>query len=538
MNLSVLLIEDDPADAALVRATLRAAGLDVAWTQVGSQSELRSALQEAHYDMVLSDYNLLGFLGDHILEECRSAGLECPFIFVSGALGEEKAIDLLKRGATDYVFKGRLERLLPSIERALEEARLRQEAKQAQQQTREALAQLTASEARYKEAAERERIARQQAEDANRLKDEFLATVSHEIRTPLAAISGWIHMLRSGVLDAEDAEKAMETIDRNARAQSRLIDDLLDVSRILAGKLTIERRVVDVIRLVDETIQSVLPAAMARDIQLRASLDESAVVEGDPHRLGQVFWNLLSNAVKFSAPGGPVEVQAKSYPAFVEIAIVDHGVGIPADFLPHVFEPFRQVDGSTTRREGGLGLGLAIVQQLVDLHGGRISVSSPGPGLGATFTVRLPRLPVDTATAHAAELAHSGCRPELADLRVLVVDDEEDLRELVRMMLQACGCKVTTCASAAEAFAALQQQAHDVLVSDVGMPEEDGYSLIQRVRAAAEPARATRAVALTAYTRPEDKNRALQAGFDACLPKPFLPSDLLEVIAALRGART
>ena len=394
----------------------------------------------------------------------------------------------------------------------------------------------------------RERQARREAEEANRLKDEFLATVSHELRTPLTAILGWSRMLLSGVIDAAGNARALETIDRNARAQAQIIEDILDISRIITGKLRLDIRQVEPGAVIEAAVDAVRPAAEARNVRLQMLLDPQAgPVSGDADRLQQVVWNLLSNAVKFTPKGGRVQVKLERVNSHVEIAVSDTGQGISADFAPFVFDRFRQGDGSTTRRHGGLGLGLAIVRQLVELHGGTVTVASPGEGKGATFTVSLPlsivhstSVPVGTTQERVHPKVGGrvafDCPPVLENLRVLVVDDEADARELLTAVLTLCKAEVLTVATAAEALTALERHRPDVLVSDIGMPEVDGFELIRKVRALPrEKGGRVPAVALTAYARVEDRMRALSAGYQMHVPKPVEPAELVTVISSLAG---
>jgi len=388
----------------------------------------------------------------------------------------------------------------------------------------------------------RESAARQQAEEAGRTRDEFLATVSHELRTPLHAMLGWLQMLRGGSLPPERRERALETVERNARAQAQLIDDLLDVSRILSGKLRLDVVSVDVRTVVEAALETVRPSASARTIRLQPVLADCAAVMGDPQRLQQVVWNLLANAVKFTPKGGRIQVLVEQVDSSVEITVADTGQGISPQFLPHVFERFRQQEGSTTRVHGGLGLGLSIVRHLVELHGGTVSVFSEGEGEGATFTVRLPiaiakRRDLSAPPALQRSVVASGvpCPPELSGLRVLVVDDEEDAREMLCAMLETCGAHVRLAGSAAEAIALCRAEAPEVLVSDIGMPGEDGYGLIAKFRKLAPEFKRIPAVALTAYARSQDRTRAMLSGFSTHVPKPVEPLELLAVIASLAG---
>ena len=389
--------------------------------------------------------------------------------------------------------------------------------------------------------------ARLRAEEASRLKDEFLATLAHELRTPLTSMLGWVQMLRGGILSPEKQQKAFEIIERNTRAQSQLVEDILDVSRIITGKLRLEVRPVELAGVVEAAVESVRPAADARNVALHVLID-SAVgpVQGDPTRLQQIIWNLLSNAVKFTPKGGRVRASVEKKESVAIVQVTDSGQGISPDFLPHVFERFRQADSSTTRTYSGLGLGLAIVKHLVELHGGSVEAFSEGLGRGSTFTVKLPFLaalgPAPQAprpTAPAAEPHESASLqppPALAGMHVLVVDDEEDAREMLRILLSNCGLRVSVASSAREGLEVLRRERPEVLVSDIGMPGEDGYSFLQKLRAQpAEEGGRTPAVALTAYSRAEDRTRALRSGFNMHLPKPVELSELLLVLASVTG---
>jgi PAS domain S-box-containing protein len=395
------------------------------------------------------------------------------------------------------------------------------------------------------ESLSREQEARRAAEQANKIKDEFLATVSHELRTPLNSILGWAAMLRTGRLVGEAAARAVETVERNARSQSQLIDDLLDISRIITGKLRLEVRTIELSTVIEAAANAVRPAAEAKDIRLQILLDTKVgPVSGDSDRLQQVFWNLLNNAVKFTPKGGRVQVRLERVDSHVEVIVSDTGRGIRPEFLPQVFDRFRQADQTTTRKEGGLGLGLSIARQLVEMHGGTVHVESEGEGRGASFTVKLPRLvtiqsPGKEQEKHvhptiSEDFVSIDCVPELTGLRILIVDDEADARELLRQVLEMCDAEVTTTSTAAEALDALGKDGYDVLVSDIGMPEADGYTLIGKVRALpAEKGGRIPAVALTAYARVEDRVRALTAGFQVHVPKPVEPVELIAVVASL-----
>ena len=393
--------------------------------------------------------------------------------------------------------------------------------------------------ARLFEMTQRERA---RVEEANHAKDEFLATVSHELRTPLNSILGWAVMLRSESMSEEKRARAIATIERNARSQTQLIEDLLDISRIVSGKLRLNVGPVRPITVVEAAIETIRPAAEAKGVRLQPVLDPHVgPITGDPERLQQIVWNLLSNAVKFTPKGGRVQVRLSRDESDIEIEIADTGRGISTEFLPYMFERFRQADMGIVRAHGGLGLGLAITRHLVELHGGSIQAHSAGDKLGSTFVVRIPLAPLSSTSLEKPvrqgpdQLVDSPpCPPELAGLHVLVVDDEQDARDLMMAVLEDCGARVTTAASAVEAMEAIRKAPPDVMVSDVGMPGESGYDLIRKIRVLL-PHQGGRipAVALTAYARIEDRTRALAMGFDLHISKPIEPSELLVVIAHL-----
>jgi signal transduction histidine kinase/ActR/RegA family two-component response regulator len=390
-----------------------------------------------------------------------------------------------------------------------------------------------------------EKAAREEAEVASRAKDEFLGLLSHELRNPLNAILGWTRLLAGGQLDESSLTRAVETIDRNAKLQARLIDDMLDVSRIVSGKLRLDAQPVDLTSVIHAAVDTSRSAADAKDIRLQIVLDFGAgVVLGDPVRLQQIIWNLLSNAIKFTPKHGRVQVQLERINSHVEITVSDTGPGIEEDFLPHVFERFRQADSSASKKHGGLGLGLSIVRHLVEMHGGTVVAGNRVDETGAIFSVRLPLMAVKPQTESArpprVHPAASGsvsfdCPPELQGIKVLAVDDEADARHLLTAVLEQCGAEVRTCASGAEALAVLEELEPDVLISDIGMPGEDGYALIRKVRAweAAHERKPVPAVALTAYARVEDRLQALKAGYNMHIPKPVEPAELAVVIASL-----
>lgn len=401
--------------------------------------------------------------------------------------------------------------------------------------------------------AQAERAAREnellyrQAEESSRLKEEFLGTISHELRTPLNAILGWARMLRTGQLDNGNAEKALETIERNARAQAQLIDDLLDVSRIITGKLRMDVRPSDPNAFIEAAIEALRPAAEAKGVRIQKIMDTGVVsVAGDPIRLQQVVWNLLSNAIKFTPRGGRVQVRLERVNSHIEIVISDTGQGIDPEFLPHVFDRFRQADQAASRHHGGMGLGLAIVRHLVELHGGSVQAESAGKGQGATFTVRLPVAPVyrvdpDEGRVHPTArdlLPDADCSDRLDKVKILVVDDEPDTRELLRVGLGRCGAEVFLAGSAAEAFESINSEIPDILISDIGMPGEDGYEMIRRLRTLPpDLGGKVPAIALTAYARVEDRMQALRSGYQMHVPKPVELAELVAVAASLLRRR-
>jgi PAS domain S-box-containing protein len=390
--------------------------------------------------------------------------------------------------------------------------------------------------------------ARAEADSANDIKDEFLALLSHELRTPLTSILGWAQMLSDFNLDDEASNRAIDIIVRNARAQRQLIDDLLDISRIIRGKLRLEVRSVELAPIIEAVVDSLRPAADARNIHLQIAFDpRTSAISADPDRLQQIIWNLLTNAIKFTPKGGRVQVWFERIESHIAITISDTGQGIVPELLPHVFDRFRQSDTSSTRRHSGLGLGLSIVRQLVELHGGTVTAESPGAGKGTTFKVVFPlksvrqeRRDLERKRPLIESPTLTDKQPSLNDLRVLVVDDEPEARALVAAVLTGCGADVVSVESADEALKEMERQPFDVLVSDIGMPETDGYALIEKVRQLpSERGGRIPAAALTAYARVEDRMRVLSAGYQMHIPKPVEPDELATVVGsiAMRYAR-
>jgi signal transduction histidine kinase len=592
--LTILIVDDSPEDRAVYIRLLREDRRHkYRFLETDSGEEGLRLGRDERPDCLLLDYRLPDLDGLEFLTRlaAETGDDPLPVIVLTGQGSESVAVQAMKNGAQDYLLKGSIsaESLFRAVTNAVEKVVLkrqiqehtaelsranaellrevaeRQRAEAALQRTyaeleelvHERTAELSHANAELKheigerEKAEQERArlfvreqeARRQAEEANRIKDEFLATLSHELRTPLNAILGWAQMLRMTKLEEATALRAYATIERNARAQAQLISDLLDVSRIITGKLRLEQKPIDLSAVVEAVLDTVRPAAEAKGISVTVwSEPPVSPVFGDPDRLQQVIWNLLSNAIKFTPREGRVEVHLRQVLGSVEIAVTDTGSGIQPDFLPFVFDRFRQAESTTTRSHGGLGLGLSIVRHLVELHGGTVAVASAGPGMGAIFTVALP-VRASFSPSFGLELAAPPAAADdawnavlLSGVRVLVVEDDEDTRELLVRALERGGAQIEEAGSVAEALAALDRGLPDVLVSDIGMPGEDGYSLIRRLRARSRDQGADLpAAALTAYARSEDRAQALQAGFNAHIAKPVDPGELVVIVARLAG---
>jgi signal transduction histidine kinase len=514
-----ILLADDNAD---MRDYVRRL-LAPHWT-VEVVADGQAALEAVHArrpDLVLTDVMMPHLDGFGLLRALRAddATRSIPVILVSARAGEESRVEGLEAGADDYLVKPFSAReLLARVNAHLQLSRSRLEL------------------------IGREQAARVQAEDANRAKDEFLATLSHELRTPLNSILGWAVMLKSRQTDETFLPHALDVIERNARAQSQLVEDLLDVSRIITGKLRLDVRAVDLVGVINAAIDAVRPAATAKGIRLTAVLDPKAgPIAGDPDRVQQMLWNLLANAVKFTPKQGRVQVRLQKVNSHVEIVVTDTGCGIAADVLPRIFDRFHQADGTTTRRHGGLGLGLALVKHLIEMHGGVVRADSAGPDRGATFIVELPlmaQLTLEEASpAHAAPRRPPAVPSLVLDgLRLLVVDDDTDTLELFTRLFTRQGAEVLVAASTAEAVAELARRAPDVLLCDIEMPGEDGYALIRQVRTLSVKQGGTvPAIAVTAYGSVDDRIRLLSAGFQMHVAKPVDPDELVAVVASVAG---
>ena len=540
---SVLIVDDSPANLIALGAVLKPLGVRVVEASSGPQALERIVAET--FAVVLLDVQMPEMDGFEVARRVRASDKpELPIIFLTAIHRDEAfARKGYATGAADYITKPFDADVLRARVKAFvdlfhqRERLRRQEVGDRTRERDDAMAKLA-------NLLESERQARLEAEIANHAKDEFLATVSHELRTPLNAILGWAVIALRKAKDPE-VQQALATIERNARAQTRIIEDVLDVGRIISGKLRLEIAPVKVADTIEGAVQALRPAADAKAVRFVVEVDDDVgIIAADVDRLQQIIWNVLSNAIKFTPKGGSVALRAIRAQSDVVVTVTDTGQGIRREFLEHIFEPFRQADGSTTRRHGGLGLGLAIVKQLAHAHGGTIVAHSEGEGLGSTFTLTLPvrslatlgherpKSPVPGTPVPPAD--ERDCR--LDGLRVLVVDDDDDARALIRRVLSDQGAAVTVAPSAEVALRELERLLPDVLVSDIGMPDIDGYSFIRRVRGLpAERGGGTPAIAITAYARAEDEGRAVATGFQAYMSKPIDPTRLVHLAASFRG---
>jgi len=532
----VLLVDDDRMLLRVLHESLvqRLAGAHV--EAVSSPVVALERIEAEDYDVVVSDLLMVGLHGLELLERVKAVRPSSLVVLITGAADRDLSVRALRGGAYDFIQKPvEPDYLVACIHRAVETRRLRAEVERQQAELRRHAEELEQTVARRTEELRR----------ASRAKDEFLATVSHELRTPLTSILGWARLLVGGTLDAEEEAQALESIARNARSQAQLIDDLLDVSRIITGKLRLDVAEVDLLRVLDGALGVVRPAAHAKGIKVESQIDDAAFpIPADPHRLQQILWNLLSNAIKFTPPGGRVVVRVGRREAGVVIEVRDNGSGIESELLPFVFDRFRQGDSQLSSRRG-LGLGLAIVRHLVELHGGSVTAESAGPGAGATFTVTLPWGAPDEPDGHVSKRvraalfdpAEARVRERcLRGVRVLVVEDDADTCAVLRLVLEHFGATVDLASSVAEAQRAFRRARPAVLLCDIGLGHEDGYALVRALRALPkEEGGGVHAVALTGYAKLEDRARALSAGFDLHLAKPG-PADLPEILAGLIAA--
>jgi signal transduction histidine kinase len=521
----LLVVDDEESVALTVGEVLRQEGFEV--TTASSGSEAVARLDESAYDLVLTDLHMEGGDGISVLEEVKRRDSFIITIVLTGFASVESAIAALRHGAYDYLIKPCLiDDLKFTVRRGIEHRCLML----AEREARMGLEQLNRElEERVTErTAELQRL-NNDLEQANRAKDMFLATLSHELRTPLTPVLGWVNLLRSGGLDERGIAQALDTIERNARLQARLIDDLLDISRIVSGKLRFEPEPVDLNSVIAAAVETVKANATARRVELNFKpSDAPLVVQGSPVRLQQIVWNLLSNAVKFTEGGGRVSARVENSNKEARVIIEDTGIGIAPEFLPHVFDRFRQADPSTTRQFGGLGLGLAIVDALVKLHKGHVTAESEGLGRGSRFTFAMPCV---HGAAGADEVEAYGAAFTL-EQPVLLVDDSLDTLELLCALFERHACRVLKAASVPEALQLLETERPGLIISDIGLPGVDGYEFIGRVRRLPDMEKVP-AIAISGYAMEEDRQRALAAGFAAHLAKPLDPSKLFTVIRQL-----
>ena len=514
-SLRVLIVEDNPADADLIRYALKPSP-DTEVRHVECLADAIDAVRRGEANVVLLDLSLPDAIGLEGVGRLHAVAAHVPIVVVTGQTDEALAVSAVRQGADDYLFKGDLQ---PAMLRRI----LRYAVERREFVRREAMLVV-------------EQAAREEAEAVNRMKDEFLATLSHELRTPLNAIVGWTEVLRRRFAGSPEDRNALAAIARNASALTRLITDLLDVSRIAAGQILMDSRDVDPIAVVRAAVDSLTPTARAKGVPLDVVTESAGgvLVTADPARLLQVVSNLVSNALKFTPPSGEVRISIRRVDAGVAIAVEDTGIGFPPEAAPYLFDRFWQADGSAQRHHGGLGLGLAIVKQLTQLQGGTVEARSAGEGKGAVFTLTFPAVArPGLARAKGADEAP----PDLSDVRVLVVEDDADSRELMRVVLEERGARVLTAASAKEAVAIVEDGRPDALLVDLGLPDEDGYALLRRIRelpvagAAEIPA-----AAVTAFASAEDERRVFRAGFPGYLVNPVTPGEALALVASLVGS--
>ncbi len=529
----ILIVDDDPSLLKALPEAVRLRLKNVAVDTCDSAAEALGKIGSTDYDAIVADIKMPGMDGLALLAEIRTLRPDTPTVLITGHGHDDLAVLALRGGAYDFVQKP-IDRdyIVGSLTRAIEERERRRRVEEQQV--------FLGQHAELLEKIVEERT--RELREANRLKDQFMAMLSHELRSPLGAIRMWASLLRSGKLDAERTARAIEAIERSAITQGQLVEDLLDVSRITAGKLVLDARPIDLAAVAEAAVDAVRTDAEAKQVRLEQVFElGEGRIQGDPARLQQVVWNLLANAVKFSPRGGRVLLRLARADGQAIISVRDEGEGIAAEFLPHIFEPFRQADGTSTRAYGGLGLGLAIVHDVVELHRGTIEVESKGKGQGATFTVKLPLVgaPSEAARGVARQpaLPREEFRPgpSLQGVRVLLVDDDAGARESVTAVLEQSGASVRAVESAAEAVETLEREPPDVLLSDIAMPGLDGYALLGQARARLQGAQLP-AAALTAYAGATDRTRALAAGFQAHLAKPVDPAELVAVVAQLAYA--
>lgn len=521
--LQLLLIDDNPDDRALARRAISADFPDSEFVEVGTAAAFEQHI-DGDFDCVITDFQLGWSDGLVVLKRVKEKHPERPVIMFTNTGSEEVCAAGLRTGLSDYILKRRdhFSKLPAAVQTALNLAAARRAIRE--------------RDAHVKDLLERERAARADAERATRLKDEFLATVSHELRTPLGAILGWAQVLQMQQIERDEELKAYEIIERSAKAQAKLIDDLLDMSRILSGTLRIDLWPIDVLNVVRSVVDQAQPASMKKSIAISTRFEAlPPPVRGDLSRIQQVVSILMDNAIKFTPKHGAIHVSLEKAGSDLQLTVRDNGIGIDSAFLPDIFDRFRQSDSGPSRRHSGLGIGLSVAKSLVEMHGGKIEAFSDGIGTGARFVVSLPVAVMREQEVKEFEsFANSRTDYEkLRDLTILVVDDDQDTLDLIQRVLTVYGAQVSTASNATDALAKLAQTTFDILLSDIGMPVEDGFSLITRLRDTECPNREIPASSITAFARSQDRERALLAGFDAHLVKPIEPGELVAVVLSL-----
>lgn len=521
----VLVVDDEDSVRITTAAILEQEGYTVDTAEDGH--EALSQIERRDYDLVLTDLRMQGMDGGALLTELNTKYPDIVTVVLTGYASIESSIEALRQGAYDYLVKPCIiEDLKHTVRRGVEHRRLML----AEQRARTNLEQLNRElEQRVAERTAELTHLNEELAEANRAKDVFLATLSHELRTPLTPVLGWVTLMRTGGLSAKEMAQALDTIERNARLQARLIDDLLDISRIISGKLHLEYEPVDLNTIAETAVETVRSLAEAAQVKLDVSLpDAPLIVQGSPVRLQQIVWNFLSNAIKFTPAGGRVSLRLERADDEARLIVQDTGIGIPPEFLPHVFDRFRQADGSTTRQHGGLGLGLAIVDALAKLHHGQVRAESAGVGHGARFTFTIP---LANCLIHTPEV-EAYAEPLTITQPILVVEDSPDTLEMMQTFLRRKGCRVLAAESGTDALKLVAAEKPGVVVTDIGMPEMDGYQLLSSLRRTPGMEKVP-AIALSGYAMSEDRDQALRAGFAAHIAKPVDPEELLTVIQKL-----
>jgi signal transduction histidine kinase len=527
-GIQLLILENNPYEIELIEQELKRNNIDFEAHHANTKESFVQALAQFSLDCILLDYTLPQFDGLVALKIVRQKDPDIPVIFISGSIGEQRAVSIIKAGATDYVLKTNLKELAPCLKRALSER---------QQITQEKIlkANLKVEHDKFLAA---EKLALQEAQSATIAKDELLAVVSHELRTPMAVILGWLQLIKHGDLDKAGVASALNVVERNMQSQARIIEDLLDLSKIVTKKFTLKTEMVEICQLTRDVLQSVCPISQAKSISVGLDCQEqSIVVKGDAKRLRQIFLNLINNAIKFNNTGGRIKIQLQTDSHFFHFSIEDSGEGVDPSFLPNLFHVFKQQEPSMTRRHGGLGIGLVISKHLVELHGGIISASSPGLGLGSTFTVSLPIAPKQKGPVRitkAPAQTNSFLRQTLEGYCILFVEDDVDTLQVIKRLLEYTGAEIITASSAKSGLELFLQRKPNIIILDLMMPGEDGYSLIRKIRALPpEQGGDIPAIAMTAYTTHVNETAAFEAGFQAFLPKPEGTQDLVSTVQNL-----